>query len=77
MVDEFENRTYQILHAMLQSGPQVSDDELALRYAFIDPILRGLGWHTSRPWECQPNARVGRLGPVDYALLDPRDSRQF
>lgn len=71
-VDEFENTVLQIVQTMLQVGSQVTDDEMALRYVFIDPILRGLGWSTSLPWECQPNARVGRLSPVDYALLDPR-----
>ena len=70
-VNEFENTVHQILQVVRQSGSQVADDEMALRYAFIDPILRGLGWSTSLPWECQPNARLGRLSPLDYALFDP------
>ena len=69
-VEEIENAVQQVLQAMRRSGPLVTDDEIALRYAMIDPILRGLGWDTSLPWECQPNSRLGRLGPLDYILYD-------
>ena len=70
-VDEVENTVLQVLQATQQEAAQVMNNEMALRYAFIDPILRSLGWSTSLPWECQPNARVGRFGTVDYLLLDP------
>ena len=55
---------------MQQGGSQVYDDEMALRYAMIDPILRALGWNTALPWECRPNARAGRLGSMDYVLYN-------
>ena len=69
-VDKIENAVHQVLQAMQRRGSQVEDDELALRYAMIDPILRGLGWDTAQPWECQPNGRVGRSEPLDYVLYD-------
>ena len=40
------------------------------RYAFIDPILRGLGWDTADPKECHPEyPRPYKQGRVDYALF--------
>ena len=69
-VDEIENAVHQVVQAMRLGGSQVGDDEIAMRYAIIDPILRGLGWNTALPWECQPNASLGRLGPLDYVLYD-------
>ena len=42
-VEEIENAVHQVLQAMGRSGPLVTDDEIGLRYAMIDPILRGLG----------------------------------
>ena len=53
-----ENAVQQVLQVMQQAGTQVGYDETALRYAMIDPILRGLGWDTALQWECQPNARA-------------------
>ena len=55
---------------MRRSSPLVTDDEIGLRYAMIDPILRALGWNTALPWECRPNSRLGRLGPLDYVRYD-------
>ena len=69
-VDKIENAVHQVLRAMQRGGSQLEDDELALRYAMIDPILRGLGWNTALPWECQPNGRVDRSEPLDYVLYD-------
>lgn len=69
-VAEIENAVHQVLRAVRPNGFHVEDDEIALRYAVIDPMLRGLGWNTSLPWECRPNARVGRWDPLDYVLYD-------
>ena len=69
-VNEIESAVHQVLQAMQRGGSQVEKVEIAVRYAVIDPILRGLGWSTALPWECRPNARVGRLGPLDYVLYD-------
>ena len=70
-VDDIENAVHHVLEVMQRGAlPKVGDDELAVRYAVIDPILRGLGWNTALPWECRPNTRVGRWGPFDYVLYD-------
>ncbi len=50
------------------------------RYAFIDPIIRALGWDTSDPKECHPeycrpyNGRMGNSKRVDYAMFGEADS---
>ena len=44
--------------------------EVRTRYAFIDPIIRALGWDTSDPKECYPEyPRPYRGGRADYALF--------
>lgn len=43
--------------------------EVDTRYAFIDPVLRGLGWNVNDPKECVPECRRGS-GWLDYALFD-------
>ena len=43
--------------------------EVDTRYAFIDPVLRGLGWNISDPKECVPELRRGS-GWLDYGLFD-------
>ena len=69
-VDEIEETVHQVLQVMRLGGTRVENDEVAMRYAIIDPILRALGWNTALPWECRPNSRLGRLGPLDYVLYD-------
>ena len=51
----------------------VESNETALRYAFVDPTLRALGWKIWPPWECQPKFCRGRRRSGDYALFDRDD----
>ncbi len=45
--------------------------ETQTRYAFIDPIIRALGWDTSDPKECQPEyfRPYSQFRRVDYAMF--------
>ena len=51
-------------------GVQGKGNELALRYEFVDPVLRALGWRIHSPAECRLEFKLGWRGQVDYALLD-------
>jgi hypothetical protein len=53
---------------------QSSLGEYQTRYAFIDPILRALGWDTSDPKVCYPEWHCENQR-VDYALF-PRSTAQ-
>ena len=53
---------------------QPSLGEYQTRYAFIDPILRALGWDTADPKVCYPEWRY-KNQRVDYALF-PRSTAQ-
>lgn len=46
--------------------------ETHTRYAFVDPIIRALGWDTSDPKECHPEyyRPYGRSRLVDYAMFE-------
>ena len=50
--------------------------ETHTRYAFVDPIIRALGWDTSDPKECHPEyyRSYGRSRRVDYAMFEEADS---
>ncbi len=52
-------------------GRWLADDEIAVRYALVDPILWALGWSTWSPLQCLPNFGQGQRGAADYALFDP------
>ena len=54
-----------------QHGQGLAGDEIAVRYALVDPILCSLGWSTWSPLQCRPNFKRNKRGVADYALLDP------
>ena len=51
-------------------GAVARGNEIGARYAFVDPVLRALGWCTELPWECRLGFRLGPGRPVDYTLFD-------
>ena len=53
-----------------QSCGLLAQNEAAIRYAMVDPILWSLGWRTWLPWKCQPEFALGRYRRIDYALFD-------
>ncbi len=57
-----------------EHGCWLAGNETALRYALVDPILRGLGWDISSPRQCLPQFRLGHRGIIDYALFEPQGS---
>ena len=55
--------------------------ETHTRYAFVDPIIRALGWDTSDPSKCHPEycrpyngQSIGNSRRVDYAMFGEADS---
>ncbi len=53
-------------------GDALSRNEIATRYALIDPLLTALGWDVSDPAQVQPEYSTG-AGRADYAMLAGRD----
>ena len=53
--------------------------EAHTRYAFIDPIIRALGWDMSDPKECHPEyfRPVSQGKRVDYAMFQEPDSAKI
>ena len=50
----------------------LSRNEIATRYALIDPLLTALGWDVSDPAQVQPEYSIGG-GYADYAMLAGKD----
>ena len=69
-VNDVKEAVLQISHTADRFGRWLERNNLAMRYAVVDPILWALGWRTWLPQECRPDFQLGNRGRVDYALLD-------
>ena len=63
-----------VIYTEWYRSDQPSLGEYQTRYAFIDPILRALGWDTADPKACYPEWHY-KNQRVDYALF-PRSTAQ-
>ena len=69
-VSDVESAVRGVLQTEEVAGDAARGNEIATRYAFVDPVLRSLGWSIGLPWECRPKFGLGQGRPVDYALFD-------
>ena len=70
-VAEVESAVQGVMRTAREHGPWLAGNQLAVRYALVDPVLHALGWNTWSPSQCLPNFDLGHRGRADYALFDP------
>lgn len=70
-LDELEQMVRTLADRIRQHGHTLRGNELATRYALIDPLLVSLGWNLADPSEVVAEYRLGDGGDrrVDYAML--------
>ena len=70
-VSHVERAVRSVMANAEEHGRWPAGNELAVRYALVDPVLWSLGWSTWSPLQCRPGFNLGQRGFADYALFAP------
>lgn len=68
-LDDLVHLIERLRERIQQHGQTLAQNEMLARYAFIDPLLRALGWDTEDP-ACVRPEYSSQYGRADYALMD-------